>query len=350
MSKQSSSKMLKEIFEQPKVLAYTLAESEDELTASVQLFKAKQPRYVVVNARGTSSHAALYAKYLLEHYLHVPVAFGAPSLFTLYDTGADYSDALVITISQSGASEDLLALLEAAKRKGAAVLAVTNTSTSPLARAAEVTLLTRAGKERAVAATKTFTTQLLLLASLVSRLAGARKLQQALAAIPEAVESTLSLADEIAEKAERYRYMTHCAMLGRGYNLATAYEAALKLTECAYVVSQGFSLATFEHGPKALATQGFPLFLYAAKGAAYQQAYEAAGRYRAQGAEVFAIADCARLVQRAGLGVKLPVKVREELSPIPLIVVGQLLAYNIAVTKGHNPDAPRLLNKVTITR
>ena len=344
------SKMLSEIHQQPEVLQRLLDCCAPEVKAAAKLIKDRKPAFLVMDARGTSYNAALYAKYLFEAYAGLPVSFTAPSLVTLYGAKVGYGSAVMIGISQSGASEDLLAAMEAAKATGAGTIALCNTAGSALTKLADVKLITPAGKEQAVAATKSFTSQLMGLALIAAEVSGSRKLKNALAKVPDLIAGALSLEPQVMEFSQRYTDTTTCAMLGRGYNLATAYEAALKLTECAYISAQGYSLAIFEHGPKALATDGFPLFVYAAKGAAYDQAGEAIAAYKAQGADVMVIANCQRLVRKGTLGLRVPGKFDEAVSPLVFTSVGQLFAYGIATAKGYQPDAPRLLNKVTSTR
>ena len=345
-----SSKMLAEIHEQPGVLQAMLDQCATEVEAAARLIKDRRPAFLVMDARGTSYNAALYGKYLFEAFAGLPVCFTAPSLTTLYGAKVDYSRAVMIGVSQSGASEDLLAAMESAKATGAGTIALCNTAGSALTKLADVKLITPAGKEQAVAATKSFISQLMGLALIAAEVSGSKKLKNALAKVPALVAGALSLEAQVLEQSQRYTATTTCAMLGRGYNLATAYEAALKLTECAYIAAQGFSLAIFEHGPKALATDGFPLFVYAAKGAAYKQAGEAIAAYKQQGAEVTVIANCQRLARKGAFGLRVPGEFDEAVSPIVFTPVGQLFAYGIATAKGYQPDAPRLLNKVTSTR
>ena len=340
-----------EIFEQPQVLR-TLIEAEGEnATEIAALVRERRVPYVVIAARGSSDHAALYAKYLLGTMNHLPVALATPSLFTMYQSPPQLKDALVIGISQSGESPDIISVVSGAREQGALTLAITNEAGSPLAQAAEHVLPCHAGVERSIAATKTYTAQLVAVALLGTALAEDETLQDELQAIPDAVEKTLTLSEVVQRAAERYRYMEQCVVLGRGYNYATAYELSLKLKELTYVVAEPYSSADFMHGPIAIIERGFPVIVIVPHGAVYNEVKSLARSLQEERqAELIVISDQDEALALAKTPLWLPVSVEEWLSPILCIIPGQLFAHHLTLVKGFDPDHPRGLHKVTITQ
>jgi glucosamine--fructose-6-phosphate aminotransferase (isomerizing) len=281
------------------------------------------------------------------------VALATPSLFTLYGAPPDLRRALTIGISQSGASPDIVAVLEAARQQGAPTLAITNVPDSPLGQAAEFVLPIRAGTERSVAATKTYSTELLALAMLSTALcedAEVTRRWEELAAVPAAVAATVGLADEIARRAERYRYLDRLVTGGRGYCYGTAFELALKLKETCYLLAEPYSPPDFLHGPVAIVDDGFPALLVAPSGATFADMLAFAQTLSERGAELLVISDRDEALALADTPLRLPPDVPEWLAPIPAIVPGQLLALSLARVKGLDPDRPRGLSKVTLTR
>src|SRR5215472_16049143 len=224
------SRMIEEIREQPSALARTLAGGERRAEAFRKVAARRRPKLVVLVARGTSDNAALFGRYLLELTTGIPVSLAAPSILTLYDARPDYRDALVVVISQSGESTDTNLVLERARARGALTLGITNERSSTLARIAEHVFLVRAGKEKSVAATKTYTGQMLLQYLLAYALGGKIRIAD-LERLPEFVEEALRLEGQINEFSERYRFMSRAVVVGRGLNYANAFEFALKLME-----------------------------------------------------------------------------------------------------------------------
>jgi glucosamine--fructose-6-phosphate aminotransferase (isomerizing) len=283
------------------------------------------------------------------------VAFAAPSLFTRYDRFPRMRHALVVGISQSGQSPDVVQVITEGRRQGAPTLAITNDTGSPLAQAAEWTVDIQAGRELAVAATKTYTAELIAIAALSAVLAGADPLElEALAAIPEAVELALGLEAEVAGVAKRHAAMDQCVVLGRGYNYATAQEWALKLKELAYVFTDVYSTADFQHGPIAVVRPGFPVLAVAPSGAVLEDEITLLQRLRDEyGAELLVISDnqeALALAQGSGAALRLPAGIPEWLSPIVSIIPAQLYSYHLALHKGYDTEHPRTLTKVTRTR
>ncbi len=344
------SRMMEEIREQPAALERTLAGSRRRIEAFRKLVERRRPKLIVLVARGTSDNAALFGRYLLEITTGIPVSLAAPSIVTLYGARPDYRDALVVGISQSGESTDTNRVIEQARAQGALTLGVTNEPRSALAQIAEHVFLVRAGKERSVAATKTYTGQMLMLYLLVYSLGGAVRLSD-LERVPELVEQTLRLEDDLRELSQRYRFMTHAVVVGRGLNYSNAFEFALKLMETCYVVAERFSSADFLHGPIALVEPSFPVFAFAPPGRTWRSVGDTLSRLQRMRAEIVTITDrgnpeAARCATRV---IRLPGRIREVLTPIPYIVPAQIFSACLAVEKGLDPDRPRTLSKVTLT-
>jgi glucosamine--fructose-6-phosphate aminotransferase (isomerizing) len=344
------SRMHEEIRQQPEALARTLSAEMRRVERFKRLLEKNRPRLVVLVARGTSDNAALFGRYLIEITTGIPVSLAAPSIATLYQAPMDYRDTLVVAISQSGESTDTNMVLERARQQGARTLGITNESGSTLARIAEHVFLVRAGKEKSVAATKTYTGQMLTMYLLAYALGGGVRLSD-LERIPEAVAAALRLEPEIDSLSERYRFMRYAVVVGRGLNYANAFEFALKLMETCYIVAERFSSADFLHGPIALVEPNFPVFAFAPPGVTWSSISETMDRLKSLEAEIVAITDGGNreVERRATRVIRLPRRVKEVLTPIPYIVPAQLFAACLAVQKGLNPDKPRTLTKVTLT-
>lgn len=342
-----SSLLEREIREQPEVLARLLdaeAERARRIAAALPPFS-----YVVMAARGTSDYAATYATYAWAALGGFPVALATPSLHTLYGSPPRMDGALVAGVSQSGQSPDIVAVVEDGRRQGRPTLAITNDAASPLAAAADHVIELHAGPERSVAATKTYTAQLAVMALLAAVWSGDAARLAELRRIPDAVETALAGAGEVARRAERYRYMEGCVVVGRGYNYATSFELALKLKELTYVMASPYSSADFRHGPVATVEPGLPVVLVMPRGKAYADMAALAGELRELGAELIVITDAAEAAEGARTFLPMGASVPEWLSPIPAIVPGQLLALHLALARGYAPDTPRGLHKVTRT-
>jgi glucosamine--fructose-6-phosphate aminotransferase (isomerizing) len=344
------SRMLEEIREQPAALERTLRSAVRGVERFKRLVERRRPRLIVLAARGTSDNAAQFGRYLLEITTGIPVSLAAPSIYTLYNARVDFRDALVVAISQSGESTDTNVVLSEARRQGALTIGVTNESSSSLAKLAEHVFLVRAGREKSVAATKTFTGQILMLYLLAYAL-GAKIRLDDLARLPERVSLTLRIEPEIMALSERYRFMDHAVVVGRGLNYANAYEFALKLMETCYVVAERFSSADFLHGPIALVEPDFPAFLFAPAGVTWPAIQEMLAKLRALKAETVVITDAGnREAEGAATRlIRLPGKLRELYTPIPYIIPAQLFAACLSAQKGLDADRPRALSKITRT-
>jgi glutamine---fructose-6-phosphate transaminase (isomerizing) len=342
--------MIEEIRQQPEALERTYAGAIRGVERFKKAMEKRRPRLVVIAARGTSDNAAQFGRYLIEIATGIPVSLAAPSIYTLYGADVDYRDALVVAISQSGESTDTNLVLERAREQGAVTLGITNESGSTLARIAEHVFLVRAKREKSVAATKTFTGQVMMLYLLAYALGGKVRLPD-LERIPEWAQLALETEPAICELAVRYRYMRHAVVVGRGYNYANAFEFALKMMETCYVVAERFSSADFMHGPIALVEPGFPVFAFAPPGVTWDSMSETLDRLKGLEAEIIAITDAGnREVEKVTKRIlRLPREIDEALTPIPYIVPAQLFAACLAKEKGLNPDHPRTLSKVTRT-
>jgi glucosamine--fructose-6-phosphate aminotransferase (isomerizing) len=316
-----------------------------------RLVKALRGRfdYVVIAARGTSDNAARYAQYLLGAHNCLPVALATPSLFTLYQRPPTFSNALVIGISQSGQSPDIVAVVAEGRRQGCPTIAITNDPQSPLADAAEHVVPLHAGPEEAVAATKTYTASLAALALFSSLLAddGGRVAQ--LQRLPELVAQTLDTLSPVLPRVERYRFMRHCAVVGRGYNYATAFEIALKIKELTHTVAGPYSSADFRHGPIALVRDGFPVIVVAPSGSVYDDMCALVVDLGKLDAELLLVSDDRSLLDRAHLAMPLPPDVPEWLTPLVAVLPGQLFSLELTRARGLDPDRPTGLRKVTET-
>ena len=339
-----------EIHEQPEVMARLLDGQASAAAQVAAAIRARDVRYAVFAARGTSDNAARYAQYLFGALNRLPVALATPSLFSIYRTPPLLRDALVLGVSQSGQSPDIVAVVEEGKRQGALTVAVTNAPDSPLGEAADHVLPLGAGEERAVAATKTYTAQLAALALLAVELAGDGERLAALRGVPETVNKTLALEEQIALAAQRYAYATQCVVLGRGYNYATAFEIALKVKELTYIAAEPYSSADFRHGPVAIVERGFPAVVVAPQGAVYADMLALARELARREAELVVISGQGEALDLARTPLRLPAALPEWLSPLTCVVPGQLLALHVTLAKGYDPDHPRGLKKVTETR
>ena len=344
------SQMLQEIRQQPAALERTLAREIRRVEQFKRALAARRPRLIVLAARGTSDNAALFGRYLLEIATGIPVALAAPSVVSLYGAKVDYRETLVVALSQSGESTDTNMVLERARERGALTLGITNERRSTLAGLAERTFLVHAGREKSVAATKTYTGQMLMFYLLAYALGGAIRIAD-LERLPEAVAGALRLEPEIAALSERYRYMRHAVVVGRGLNYANAFELSLKLMETCYVVTERFSSADFMHGPIAMVEAGFPVFAFAPPDVTWPSVRGALDRLKSLRAEIVAITDPGnREVEALATRVmRLPRRLKQWLTPIPYIVPAQVFAACLADRKGLNPDHPRTLQKVTLT-
>jgi len=339
-----------EIFEQPAVLERLLRSRWEFISEIAATVRQRQVRSIFVAARGSSDNAALYGKYLWGNLNQLPVALAAPSLFTKYDTPPRLGDSLVVGISQSGESPDIVSVLKEGRRQGALTLAITNEPTSPLAAEAELTLDTGAGEEQAVAATKTYTAQLAAIAMLGAAMGNDAERRAVLDRLPDFVREALQLDDIIREAAARFRGMDRCVVLGRGFNYATACEWALKLKELTYIAAEPYSSADFKHGPAAMVSADFPVLAIATKGKVLDDvASLLQSLSKEQKALLLVISNHDSALDLSSAPIRLPADLPEWLSPVVSIIPAQLFCYHLTRTKGFDTEKPRQISKVTRT-
>jgi glutamine---fructose-6-phosphate transaminase (isomerizing) len=338
----AGARMAEEVAEQPAVFESLVARQAD-VAAVARLIAERRPRFALLAARGSSDHAALYAKYLIEVLLELPAGLVSPSTTTLYGARPDFTDVLYLSVSQSGGSPDLVAATEAARAQGALTVAVTNTPSSPLSDAAELSVDIKAGEELAVAATKTYSATLLSLYLLVDAVRGGSG--EAVAGIGELAAT--ALAAPIEEAVARFRDIDRVVTTGRGYSSATAAEAALKLAETSYLGARSYSGADLLHGPVAAIDDRTGVVAVTSRGHGGAAMRDVVETVRGRGPSVLAVGSAAADVS-ADLRIAVP-ETAEEVAPILEILPLQRLALALALQRGGDPDNPRGLNKVTRT-
>ncbi|HVF47750.1 MAG TPA: SIS domain-containing protein [Pyrinomonadaceae bacterium] len=338
--------MLDEIAEQPAVLERTMAAERGTYLTLGKFLRQKDIGLIVIVARGSSDNASLFGRYLIEVTTGIPVSLSAPSVFTLYNAKLKLDRALVIGVSQSGEGDDINLVLESAKAAGAYTLAITNEAASTMAGIADETLLIHAGRERSVAATKTYTGQMLHFYLLANELAPERL---DLERIPGFTAQALLLKPQIEALVQRYVFMENCVVVGRGMNYGNSYELALKLMETCYVVAERFSSADFLHGPLAIVERRFPIVMFGASGVTKKSSLELLERLRSLNADCLSITNDREIAALSPNSLQLSEEIDELLSPIPFVVPAQLFAALLSEAKGLDPDTPRSLSKVTKT-
>lgn len=340
-----------EILEQPDAVQRLLDSAPMAFAPISAAVRSRRPRFAVIAARGTSDNAGIYAQYLLAIRNGLMVALAAPSTITLYGARPNMADALVVGISQSGRSPDIVAVVEEARRQGALTVALTNDTDSPLAETADHVVDLRAGPERATAATKTYTTELLAAALLSTALDPPSSTETVdLAGLPALISVALTAERDARDLAAAHAKRERALVLGRGYSYPTAREWALKLQELALVAAMPYSAADFEHGPLALAEPGFPVLAVAPSGPELEAQAALLTRLRDEhGVRLVVISD-APAAREIDEGLALPDGIPPWLAPIVEILPAQLYAYHLTVARGLDPEHPRTINKVTETR
>ncbi|WP_298179743.1 SIS domain-containing protein [Saccharomonospora sp.] len=339
--------MAAEVAEQPDVLT-RLVQARSDIAAVGKTIAERRPRFVLLAARGTSDHAAIYAKYLIEVLLGLPAGHVSPSTTTLYRAEQDLTDVLLIAVSQSGGSYDLLEVTQAARAQGALTVAVTNTPSSPLQEVAELAVDVRAGIEKAVAATKTYTATLLALYLLIDSVRGGEA--EHVGDIGELASRTLTDTAEDVERAiARYRFADRILTTARGYSYATALESSLKLSETSYLPTRAFSGTDLLHGPIAAVDAETAVVGIAGTGAGGGSMLDVFDTLSERGADLLCVGSAAHSVPTAALTIPVP-ETAEEISPIVEVLPIQRLALGLSLARGFDPDRPRGLHKVTKTR
>ena len=338
--------MLDEIREQPEALRKTIEAESEKATRIGDFLRQKEIDLIILVARGSSDNAALFGRYLLEIATGIPVSLSAPSVFTLYNAKLRLKRALVIGVSQSGEGSDINLVLERAMEAGAFTIAITNEAGSTMAKLADEALLIHAGRERSVAATKTYTGQIIHFYLLANAI-GDKRLHYN--QIPDLTEKALELERAVEQATQRYVFMENCVVVGRGMNYGNAYELALKLMETCYVVAERFSSADFFHGPLAIIERRFPVILFAPAGVTMRSSIELLDRLTSLHADCLTITNSAEIASHSPQSIVIPGVTEEILTPIPFAVPAQLFAAHLSEAKGLDPDAPRSLTKITKT-
>src|SRR5881394_902140 len=340
--------MLEEIAQQPAALVRTLQLERAKIARLGKFLKERDIDLIVLVARGSSDNAALFGRYLLEITTGIPVSLSAPSVHTLYQAKLDLKHALVIGVSQSGEGEDINLVLENARAGGAFTLRITNEPASSMVKFVDETLLMHGGREQSVAATKTFTGQMMLFYMLSAALGG-QSAAIDFERIPDFAARALEQKPAIVELVQRYVFMENCVVVGRGLAYANAYEFALKLMETCYVVAERFSSADFLHGPLAMIERHFPVMLFAPPGVMLKSTKDLIERLRELSADTLVITGDLDAAAKCSRSIIMPREIDEFFAPIPYIIPAQLFAALLAEAKGLDPDKPRSLSKVTRT-
>jgi glucosamine--fructose-6-phosphate aminotransferase (isomerizing) len=339
-----------ELREQPEALQRLLEHQTQAARSAARLFRRRDIRYLLIASRGSSSNVARYAQYLLGRAHRVPVMFATPSLYTIYGQPPRLDGGLVIGISQSGASPDVVAVLAEARDQGRPTLALTNDSGSPLGQTADAVLPLEAGHEHAVAATKTYVNSLGAVALLFAETSDDDAAREELARMPEALARQIDLSLGEAPQLEEYRDAVGLTVVARGVNYGTGYEIALKIRELSGLVTEAYSPADLMHGPIAAIQPGWPVVVVAPSGPARPSVEEIVPPLRARGARLVAISDVRAVLRRAQTKLVLGPGVQEWLSPLTAVVPGQVTAMRFASLRGLDLDRPVGLRKVTLTR
>lgn len=342
--------MLKEINSQPVVLEKILDKNHNKIKKLCNEIKERGIEFVYIAARGTSDHAAVYAKYIMEIYTGIPVAFAAPSVITVYGGKPKLKNALVIGISQSGKAEDVHEVMMHAKEQGALTVAVTNYENSPIAKEGDYHLSCWADEEISVAATKTFTAQMMAMAMITAELSENKNIYEQLKGVPDKIEEYLKnygIEDRIIKK---HKEMDECFVLSRGMNYSIALEGALKIQETCYVRAKAYAMSDFYHGPLALLDKKIPVIVIAPEGKTSPDTVEMMKILDNYGIITMAITNNPKVSDMADETIAIPKGLSDFISPFITAAAVQLFACKLSLEKGLNPDSPRNIKKVTITK
>jgi glucosamine--fructose-6-phosphate aminotransferase (isomerizing) len=347
-----TSRLSQEIREQPEVAARLLDRLVPRLPVLREALLGNGSEQVLLVARGSSDNAARYAQYLWQSMAGVGVTLATPSLTTVYGRAPDVRRHAVVAVSQSGRSPDVVAVVEQARTAGRPTLAVTNDPESPLAAAAEHVVDLGAGRERSVAATKTYTSSLLALAVIAAALSDDTSAQPDLAAVPDALRAAVERTTGVEEAAALLQGGNRAVCVGRGLHLSTAHEVALKLTELTGSLVAPYSPADLMHGPVAAVGPEVPVLLVTPDEQASDSVLEVVPALVKRGAPVILLGPEGEPVPEGCLSVALPddATLPGWLTPLTAVVAGQLLAQRVAELRGVDVDHPGDLTKVTLTR
>ncbi|MHB1394571.1 MAG: SIS domain-containing protein [Clostridia bacterium] len=344
------SQMWNEILEQPVTLKRCMDMNYSKISEFVAKIKDMDIDLICIAARGTSDHAGVFGKYIFEIKNGIPVSLSAPSVNTVYGKALKLKNSLVIGISQSGKAEDVLEVVRHAKEQNCITVGITNDADSIIAKEAMYHFSCEAGLEKSIAATKTFLAQMLIISMIAALWANDTVFMERLLQLPEMVGETLKMSEDIKVKAERYRYMNECFVLARGINYPIALETALKVQETSYVRARGYAISDFYHGPLAMIEKDMPVIVFSPKGPTLEYSKEMIERLKSVGAELIVISNEDEAIKAGSTSFRIPETEDDAISAFLNIVVAQQFSCHLAEIKGTNPDSPRSLKKVTITR
>ena len=344
----SKSILFSEICEQPKVIQELLSNETKHIEKICKDISGKF-KYIVVAARGTSDNAARYAQYVFGIQNRIQVALATPSLFTIYHTPPDLRGALVIGISQSGESPDIISVLNEAHLQNCITIGITNCENSPLAKSSDFAVFLNAGPEKATAATKTYTSSLCALGLISASLNADSKSIDQINKMPAIMKETIDLQSQVFSEIQRYRYAEQFTVIGRGYNYSTAFEIALKIKELNQIITEPYSSADFRHGPIAMIHHGTPILVIAPKDKISPDIHDLISKLKEKGGEIMVISNEMNTLVKGKLRFPLPADIPEWLTPMAAVIPGQLFAMHLAVEKGLEADNPLGITKITRT-
>lgn len=340
--------MYDEILTEPEVIKSAIHANSEKVQEIAAEVKKRRIKNITIIGRGTSDNAGLCFKYAVETLAGIPAGTAHPSVTTMYGANVDYSDHLFVAVSQSGKSIDTLAVLTQANKQGAITVAVTNDASSPLAKAGRYHLDLSAGEEKSIASAKSYIAELTVLYMLAIALSE-KPSMPVVYAFPKRVEEALALLPAIEDMAEKVKDMNNFIILSRGIMQGVGKELQLKLNECAYTFATFYGTNDFMHGPFALIEEGVNVIMLAPDGECSENFRDIATRLQLLNANVLTFSDNDDLLDLATFGVKMP-SMDNLSSTVGYSVAMHLFAMELSKQKGHNPDAPRNLKKVTITK
>lgn len=338
-----------EIYQQPDIFNGLINDQQEHIVTLASQLRRKQPKFILIAARGTSDNAAMYAKYLLSSIAGIPTGLAIPSLYTIYEQPPDIRDGLVIGISQSGRATDILAVLKDASMKGVTTLAITNDDHSPMAETADFSINVNAGEEKAVAASKTYTGQLLAIALLAAGWVENDQKFIEIQHIPEWGKEVLQQHKAVTNLAKWIADANRMVVLARGYNYCTSYEVALKIKELTYTSADAYSTSDFRHGPIAMLEKGFPVIAVAPQDKTLDNMKSMIKSVKELDVRLGIISNDDEVLSMSPHPIAMPKGIPGWLSPIIATIPGQLLALELAIAKDLDVDNPRGLKKVTLT-
>lgn len=355
--------MWEELTQAPEIITACIKNNTKVFDQIVKIIEKDKIKNIYAVARGTSNHALIFFKYAVEIMAGIPVTLGAMSVVTLYEGALNLEGNLVIGCSQSGKAVDVCEILKKANAQKATTLAITNYKDSPMAKEAKFHIDLSAGEERSVAATKTFTSQLCVLLCLAAKLGKKQDIFAEINKLSDTLKGNLDTLDNITLKfAKEFKDIKDGFILGRGLSYPIALESALKLQETSYIAVKGYAMSDFFHGPMAMVNSGTPIIIYAPqyggkdtsiKKNIFEDAVKGIDKMLSLHARVLIVTDCLDLTEKykdACQIALLPQSINEYLSIFNFAIFAQMFANKISCLIGNNPDSPRALSKVTITK